>query len=117
MMEHVSNYLIELSLVEIALNKWLPSLIASSAIFTSHILLTQKPSWSQFMVTQTGHSEANLKMCAKDLVLCLGMAKDKRHFKSIFKKYGTSEKEFASEVCVEILERGSEERREEESVR
>jgi hypothetical protein len=56
------------------------------------------------MKEQTDYHEIHVKMCAKDLVLILGMALEKRHFRSIYRKYASMERGFVSELSTQIIE-------------
>jgi G2/mitotic-specific cyclin-B, other len=46
---HMSRYMLELSLIEVSMNKWSPSLLACSAIFVSKKILEIARPWSAFL--------------------------------------------------------------------
>lgn len=70
----LSKYMLELSLVEVAMNKWPPSLLACSAIYMSKKILQRPQPWSSFLTIQTQKSEAEVHICAKDLFMILNVA-------------------------------------------
>lgn len=72
----MSKYILELSLVEVRLNKWNQSLIASAAIFVSKkIMVVQEGRpWTAFMSQQTQLTEKDVRECAKDLCFILNVA-------------------------------------------
>jgi hypothetical protein len=45
----LARYMLELSLVEVSMNKWNPSLLVCSAIFVSKKILERRMPWSRFM--------------------------------------------------------------------
>ena len=53
----LSNYMLEISLIDLAMNKWNPSLQACSSIYITKKILHLDEPWSAFLTRQTGHSE------------------------------------------------------------
>ena len=47
---YLSNYMLELSIIEVKMNKWNPSLLASSCIYISKKIKEISQPWSAFMV-------------------------------------------------------------------
>ena len=74
----LSNYLIELSLLEYRMLKHKPSVQAAAALYVSHKICKVAPVWEKSMEKYTGYSESTLKSCAKDMLgLIHGIEKTK----------------------------------------
>eukprot|EP00249_Psilotum_nudum_P006255 c19588_g2_i2 orf=163-1740(+) len=65
-LEFLGNYLAELTLVEYSFLKYLPSMIASSAVFMAKVTIdpTMKP-WNATLQHYTGYRPSELRACAK----------------------------------------------------
>lgn len=81
------NYLIELTLQEYRFLKYLPSMIASSAVSLA-LHLSGNPSWTQALERCTKYSEADIRGCVMDL--WLHAAKDSPKYRAVRKKYTSS---------------------------
>ena len=64
---HLTMYLLELCLIDYKLLKWLPSVIASSAVLLASRMLQTTTSWSSFLHQTSGYGEAFLRPCAIDI--------------------------------------------------
>lgn len=64
-------YLMELSLVDIKMNKWLPSRIAASAIYLSKKILKRDDPWCRVLAFYTGLTLTQVKCSARDLCIIL----------------------------------------------
>ena len=98
-------YMLELSLVEVQMNKWSPSLMACSTIYVANKILHRPAPWSSFMSAQTKHSEKEVHKCAKELCFIINVAHLKRHFQAVFKKYNTEDRFFVSDFCKSLSEK------------
>lgn len=63
----LSQYLLELTLVDYSMIKYSPSNLAAAAVFLSNKLLRRHPSWPQAAVKETNFTEQMLKHCAKEM--------------------------------------------------
>jgi len=82
------KYLVELSLMEIRMYKWTPSLIACSAIYLSKKIMRRNNPWSEFMFLHTGHSESEIRDCSRELCYLLKeSSKADSYSAAIFRKY------------------------------
>jgi hypothetical protein len=101
---YLSNYMLELSIIEVKMNKWNPSVLASSCIYISKkIKCIQKP-WSCFMTQQTKCTVAQLQECAKDIITILNYAHLKKYYKSIFMKYSSNKYKQVANFCKSLCE-------------
>lgn len=100
----LSKYMVELSLVEVSMNKWNPSLLASSALYVAKKILQRNPPWSHFMMAQTTHSQKEVHKCAKEICIIINLAHQKKYFKAIFKKYSSQANFEVSQVCKNLSE-------------
>ena len=55
---YLSNYMLELSIVEVKMNKWDPSVLASSCIYISKKIKEIPKPWSSMMTQQTKCTES-----------------------------------------------------------
>ena len=55
---HLSNYMLELSIIEVKMNKWDPSVLASSCIYISKKIKEIAKPWSSLMTQQTKCTES-----------------------------------------------------------
>eukprot|EP00931_Biecheleriopsis_adriatica_P067795 TRINITY_DN41865_c0_g1_i1.p1 TRINITY_DN41865_c0_g1~~TRINITY_DN41865_c0_g1_i1.p1 ORF type:complete len:513 (-),score=116.02 TRINITY_DN41865_c0_g1_i1:64-1443(-) len=63
----LSQYLLELTLVDYKMVKYTPSHLAAAAILLSNKLLKRQPSWSPAAAKYTKMAEQSLKECAKEM--------------------------------------------------
>ena len=69
------------------MQKWAPSLVASSAIYVARKIMKRPNAWSQLMTEQTTFDERMVRDCAKDLCFILNQAPQKTDYASIIKKF------------------------------
>jgi len=87
----LSCYLCELTLVEVKMNKWLPSRIACSALYLAKKMLKDsKQPWSKEMVAATGQTERQIRDSAREICVLINLAHTKKVFEPIYKKYSTN---------------------------
>lgn len=94
---HLMQYLLELSLLNMSMNKFIPSHLAATAAFLSNKLLQQP--WPASMVEATQLTSRQLKACAsemvtllaaEDAVLCKGAAGDASAVQAVRTKFASS---------------------------
>ncbi|KAJ7544944.1 hypothetical protein O6H91_09G099800 [Diphasiastrum complanatum] len=61
-------FLLELCLVEYAMVKFTPSMLAAAAVYTAQCTLKKIPSWNYVLQSHTGYKEGHLKECAGMIV-------------------------------------------------
>ncbi|KAH9315095.1 hypothetical protein KI387_023722, partial [Taxus chinensis] len=69
-LEALSFFFIELCLVEYAMVRYPPSMLAAAAVYTAQCTLNRVPSWNRTIECHTGYSECQLWECAKIIVEC-----------------------------------------------
>jgi hypothetical protein len=89
---HLFQYILELSLTEVALLRFAPSHAAAAACLLSNQLMRRQPYWSETMARHTGSTEKALEECASALSRLLKPAEDRRlqavHNKFSLGKFG-----------------------------
>jgi len=80
------RYLLELTLVEIKMVKYLPSHVAASCALLSNKLLRKKPAWGADAVNHTDLTEHQLKDCVRDICGLLENA-ESSSLQAVRKKY------------------------------
>ena len=83
-----AQYLLESSLVEYRMLKYSQSLIASSALYTSHKLNNNTEKWGDEMWKLTAQTPKDLSPCIKDMILLLEEA-PKASLQAVRKKFAT----------------------------
>ena len=106
-----AQYLIELALVEVKMNKWTPSKLASAAIFLAKKILKRPSPWCATMARNTGYRERQVRDCARDLCINLNLAtrKKNKHFESVFKKFSITMFHGVAEIPVKIRQEAMQE--------
>jgi hypothetical protein len=66
---HLTQYILELSLLEMSFLKYKPSLLASAGIYLVNKIRRIDNIWPDLLVGLTGYEEKNVKSCAKELCL------------------------------------------------
>ena len=89
-------YLAELCLVEIKINKWLPSRVATSCIYLSRKMHKNVLVWSNETQAVTQLSEKQVRESARDICSLIDVAHSKKVFEPIFKKYMTSKHHYVA---------------------
>ena len=83
-------YLCELCLIEVKMNQFKPSRIASSALYLSKKMLKQDRPWPLHLQQVTNLSERAVRDSAREICLLINLAHTKKVFEPIFKKYSTN---------------------------
>lgn len=86
----LASYLSELCLIEVKMNKWLPSRIAASCIYISRKMLRQAFPWPKDLQQVSNLTERQVRESARELCVLINLANTKQVFEPIFKKYQTA---------------------------
>lgn len=65
--QEVTKYLVELSLLEMRVMRFLPSHLVAAAVLLTNELFCRQPAWTTFMEQKTGYTEDRLRECANEL--------------------------------------------------
>ena len=82
-------YLLELCLVEVRMNRWLPSRIACSALYLSRKMLKAVHAWPRSLAETTQLSEKAVRESSREICLLINLAHQRKVFEPIYKKYST----------------------------
>ncbi|KAF3328030.1 G2/mitotic-specific cyclin S13-7-like isoform X2 [Carex littledalei] len=85
-LEHMIYFLAELGLMQYDLNKYCPSMVAASAVYTARCTLGKSPLWTTALERHTSFSEPQLLECARVLVKAHWTAPGSK-LKVIYQKY------------------------------
>ena len=85
---YLSQYMIELGLLDYRMLKYKPSLLAASAIFLSNKFLKNSEAWPSVLRENSTYRDIDLKTCAKDLCVLLQNANNK-NLQSLKKKFSS----------------------------
>lgn len=67
-------YLAELCLIEVRMNKWLPSRVACSALYLSRKMLKTPNAWPKYLAQVTQLSERTVRESAREICLLINLA-------------------------------------------
>lgn len=81
------SYLCELTLIELKMLKYRPSLIAVSAIYLCKKILKRSHPYSLILQKHTGYKEREVRECVWNICFALNSVKKKNYFKNLFNKY------------------------------
>ncbi|KAI3861733.1 hypothetical protein MKW92_024434 [Papaver armeniacum] len=87
-MENMVFFLAELGLMEYAMLKYCPSMLAASALYAAQCTLMISPLWNETLQFHTGYSESQLIDCATKLVSFHSEAA-KHECQAVFQKYSS----------------------------
>ncbi|XP_026459956.1 G2/mitotic-specific cyclin-1-like [Papaver somniferum] len=87
-MENMVFFLAELGLMQYAMIKYSPSMLAASAVYAAQRTLKKTPQWSKTLEHYTGFSECQLIECAKQLVNFHSDAPE-HELRAVYNKYST----------------------------
>ncbi|KAI3865182.1 hypothetical protein MKX03_005822 [Papaver bracteatum] len=87
-MENMVFFLAELGLMQYAMLKYSPSMLAASAVYAAQCTLKKTPRWSKTLEHYTGFSECQLIECAKLLVNFHSEAPE-HELRAVYNKYST----------------------------
>jgi len=84
---HFAHYFIELQLPEYAMLRHLPSLVAAGAVYLAQrVIKGSSVVWNEYSRTQSGHSEEEVKQCAKEILGIL-QVQEKGNLQATRKKF------------------------------
>jgi hypothetical protein len=99
------KYLIELSLLDINLLKYAPSLISAASVYLGRAMVGKVPSWTPTLEYYTTYKESKVRECACALNGFLKKTQKSTSLKAIKKKYSTEKFGKVSEISlVEIMD-------------
>lgn len=87
-MFNLCRYMLELALVEYKMLKYLPSMIASAAMFIT-LKVNKKEAWPDVLSRNTKHEESAVKACAKDMLTMLQGAENSQ-LQAVKRKFSNS---------------------------
>lgn len=100
--EHLSYFLIELSLVHYESLKFKPSLLSASAVYVARSTLQVIPAWSELLIKYTSYVETDLRDSA-DAILRFQRGANKARLKSTYNKFLIPD--LSSAAAIKALER------------
>eukprot|EP01087_Luapelamoeba_hula_P019792 TRINITY_DN6614_c0_g1_i1.p1 TRINITY_DN6614_c0_g1~~TRINITY_DN6614_c0_g1_i1.p1 ORF type:complete len:501 (+),score=97.51 TRINITY_DN6614_c0_g1_i1:232-1734(+) len=83
----ISKYLTELSLPEYKMLRFVPSLIAASAVYVARAMNRRTPLWTPTLQYHTKYTEPELRECATMLASLHNTPPEPKHFENVKKKY------------------------------
>jgi len=98
----LAQYLTELCLIEVKMNKWVPSRVASSSLYLAKKMLRQPTPWPKEMQLVCQLSEKQVRDCARDICILINLAHQRKVFEPIFRKYSTQRFMRVAQVPVRI---------------
>tara|TARA_B110000285_G_C14845931_1_gene477581 strand:+ start:354 stop:773 length:420 start_codon:yes stop_codon:yes gene_type:complete len=101
---YLARFLLELAMVEVKMNKWNASMLAAASIYISKKIKESSLPWSPFMISQTGHSENEIRECARDICFILNNVENKSFYKAIQTKYNDPKYLSVSALCRRLSE-------------
>ena len=84
---NLAAYLCELTLLEVKMNRWLPSRIACAAIYLAKKMLKAEQCWTKTMSKHTGYSVKDVRESARNIVILMNIAPGSSLYDPVFKKY------------------------------
>ena len=72
----LSQYILELTMVEYQMIKYIPSLRSSAAVYLARKILKLQPGWPKILENTTEYTEISLRACVKDLCSLLDVSKN-----------------------------------------
>ncbi|KAG2271772.1 hypothetical protein Bca4012_074008 [Brassica carinata] len=98
--ESLASYLCELSLLDYAMLRYAPSLVAASAVFLARYVLhpSRKPSWSSTLEHYTRYRAEHLEACVKNLLRLCHESPSGDNVVAVRKKYSKAKYKFAANM-------------------
>ncbi|GLJ39650.1 hypothetical protein SUGI_0810600 [Cryptomeria japonica] len=87
-MENVVFFFLELTLLRYVMIKFRPSMLAAAAVFTAQCTLKKEPVWNETLKRYTGYAVADLKECAR-LIVIFHQSSARSEFETVYKKYSS----------------------------
>ncbi|MCL7042775.1 hypothetical protein MKW94_016583 [Papaver nudicaule] len=89
-MENMVYFLAELGIMQYAMIRFSPSMLAASAVYAARCTLSRTPLWDETLKLHTGFCEYQLMECAKQLVSFHTGAAE-HNLQTVYRKYASSE--------------------------
>jgi len=83
---HLMQYVLELTLLDIKMLRYTPSHLAAAAALLSNMLLKQQPHWPAVMVRHTQQTESMVKGCAREMCSLLKQA-ERSPLQAVYRKF------------------------------
>ena len=99
---HLSNLILELSLLEYKMIEYKPSMKACSSLYLARKLLNINDNWNKFLIAETGYNETDMYECIKDLCRIIEIA-PKTKFTSSLNKYTQPEYDNVTNILDKII--------------
>ena len=98
--ESLASYLCELSLLDYAMLRYTPLLVAASAVFLARYVLhpSRKPSWSSTLEHYTRYKAEHLEACVKNLLRLCHESPSGDNVVAVRKKYSKAKYKFAANM-------------------
>lgn len=74
----MARYILELSMIELPMHKWKPSMQACASMFLTKKVLVKPEPWTSFLHAQTTYSEQEVRQCAREMLILVSQAHSKR---------------------------------------
>lgn len=100
LLENLSRYLVELSMIEYRMLKHCPSMLASAAMYLTMKILKRKTAWPESMQEITQYKETQVRTCAKDLCILL-QGVDRCSFQAVRKKFSLTKYNEVAKIKLE----------------
>lgn len=88
--ELFSMYLCELTLVDLKMLKYKPSLLAMASVFLAKKILKRPSPWCQTLQEHSSYKERQVRECAREICILLNNVPKKKQIESLYKKYSFS---------------------------
>lgn len=102
----MGEYLLELSLLDSALLKYKPSLVAAAAVSVAQKLMDAATNWSSALAAVTLHPESEVRLCAKELVILLQNT-EHSHLKGIWRKFSAEKFQKVAQLASQLVRRST----------
>jgi len=83
----MSCYLTELCLIDVKMNKWAPSRIASASLYLAKKMLKLSDPWTAEIQSVCQLTERQVRECAREICILINLAHQKKVYEPIYKKY------------------------------
>merc|ERR1712048_227493 len=100
----MANYFLNLALVDVNMNKWQPSLLASASIYVAKRISDVEVCWNKLLEDETNFKLAEIKLCARDICMILSQASLRKSFKAVFTKFSHARYLGVARFCQQISE-------------
>jgi cyclin B len=99
---HLAQYIGELSMLKLSMNKWQSSRKASASIYLARKMQKMDGAWPHILQNCTNYTEKQVRDTAKEICKCINNANRKKHYDPIYKKYRTDKYNKVADIPVMI---------------